>query len=600
MLSLAATALAQVEGGENGTDQVKSTNISEAQPVGAESSNISALEETDAKYLEWLEQNQWVILVIAALITIIAYVCGFLKYIKNMIFQGRRNRKPEENIRQTEEHKSQPSDVSDTPGPGKISNAPPYLSFNFTGRDKLLADLRAALASNGRVALYGLGGIGKTQLALRYIDQHKSDYEIIWWVKSGEPTTLASDYAELADKLNLSKREDADQKAIIEAVRNFLSKKRDWLLVFDNAEEPASVRSYLPQIDSGHVIITSRDSRDWKSAAMPLEVTKFDRKAESIKFLLERTGQNDATAADRLADVLGDLPLGLEQAGAYIRSTGESLSRYLELFQERQLEILEKFGPIGDEYTATVATTWDLSFQKAREEVPASTDLLNLCAFLAPDDIPKSLLTGGAKHLPETLASAVKDEMALNDAVAALRRYSLMTVGDDSLSVHRLVQAVARDRLSDEQRKRWAEAAVRLVNGAFPQKSQDVRTWDECSALLPHALAAAGHAEELEVAHEATSRLLNQAGLYLTGRAEFDEAKSVHERALEIDEKVYGPDHPEVATDVNNLGGVLEDLGDLAGARKSYERALKIFQHFLGEDHPKTKLVRKNLESLQP
>jgi tetratricopeptide (TPR) repeat protein len=634
---MAATALAQVEGGENGTDQVRPTNISEAQLVGAESSNIGALEETDAKYLEWLEQNQWVILVIAALITIIAYVCGLLKYIKNIIFQGRRNRNPEENIPQTEERKSQPSDVSDTTGPGKISNAPPYLSFNFTGRDKLLADLRAALASNGRVALYGLGGIGKTQLALRYIDQHKSDYEIIWWVKSGEPTTLASDYAELANKLNLSKREDADQKAIIEAVRNCLSKKRDWLLVFDNAEEPASVRSYLPQIDSGHVIITSRDSRDWKSAATPLEVTKFDRKAESIKFLLERTGQNDATAADRLADALGDLPLGLEQAGAYIRSTGESLSRYLELFQERQLEILEKFGPIGDEYPATVATTWDLSFQKAREEVPASSDLLNLCAFLAPDDIPKSLLTDGVEHLPELLASAVTDEIALNDAVAALKRYSLMTVADDSLSVHRLVQAVARDRLSDEMRKRWSEAAVGLVNDAFPQKSQDVRTWEECSVLLPHALASAGHAEELEVTQNETVRLLNHAGNYLFGRAEFKEARFLFERALpiaeyvcgrdsnevasnvnnigevlrnmgdfvgakerferaiEINDKIFGPHHPTVAIGVNNLGAVLQDMGDLAGARKSFERALEIDEKVYGPDHPNVATDVNNL-----
>jgi tetratricopeptide (TPR) repeat protein len=189
--------------------------------------------------------------------------------------------------------------------------------------------------------------------------------------------------------------------------------------------------------------------------------------------------------------------------------------------------------------------------------------------------------------------------MKLNDAVAALKRYSLMTVADDSLSVHRLVQAVARDRLSDVDRKRWAEAAVQLVSKVFPYESYDFRTWAKCSILLPHALAAAGHSEELEVAHEATSRLLNQAGLYLRGRAEFSEAKSVHERALQIDEKVYGPDHPEVATDVNNLGGVLRALGDLAGAKKSYERALKIFQHFLGEDHPKTKTVRKNLESLR-
>jgi tetratricopeptide (TPR) repeat protein len=581
MMSLAATALAQMAGNESGTDQVKSTNLSEAKHIEVERFNNSDPEEKGERYLGWLEQNQWIILVIAALITIIAYVCGFLKYIKNIVSHGRENRNPEKSGSPTEEPKSPPSDVSDTPG--KISNAPPYLSFNFTGREKHLSDLRAVLISNGRVAIYGLGGIGKTQLALRYIDQHKSDYKIIWWVKSGEPTTLASDYAELAEKLDLPKKDETDQKVIIEAVRNCLSQKGNWLLVFDNAEEPASVRNYLPQIDSGHVIITSRDSRDWKSTATPLEVTKFDRKTESIKFLLERTGQNDVTAADRLADALGDLPLALEQAGAYIQETGISIPAYLKLFQERHEELLLRGKP--DAYPDTVATTWDLSFQKASEEVPTSADLLNLCAFLAPDDIPKSLLADGVKHLPEPLASAVKDKMALNDAVAALKRYSLITVADDFLSVHRLVQAVARDRLSSEERKRWAKAAVRLVNGAFPQESNDVRTWALCSVLLPHALAATEHAEGLGVVSKANGRLLNQVGSYLLGRGEFYEAKSAYEQALEIEKMVYSPNHPYVATIVSNLGEIQRNMGDLAGAKKSFEWALEIDEKVYGPDN---------------
>ena len=139
---------------------------------------------------------------------------------------------------------------------------------------------------------------------------------------------------------------------------------------------------------------------------------------------------------------------------------------------------------------------------------------------------------------------------------------------------------------------------MRLVNDAFPSGiTDDLRTWPVCARLLPHALAA-GHAEALEVASEATGRLLNQAGLYLKGRAEFAEAKAVLERALAIWEKVLGADHPNVATLVNNLGSVLHGLGDLEGARAAYERALAIFERFLGPDHPKTQLVRRNLDSL--
>jgi len=481
--------------------------------------------------------------------------------------------------------------------PGKISNIPHPHNPNFTGRKDLLEKLHQALASGERAAftqtsaITGLGGVGKTQLALEYSYRHAEDYRVVWWVRSEEPAALAADYAGLAGRLNLPEKDSQDQRITVEAVRRWLEENDGWLLVFDNAQEFKDLENFLPRAGSGHVIITSR-KQSWGGVARMLTVDMFTP-AESVAFLRRRTGQNDEDAAKALAEALGNLPLALEQAGAYIQETGISLSAYLKLFQERRKELLSRGKP--DAYPDTVATTWDLSSQKAREEVPASADLLNLCAFLAPDDIPKSLLTDGAEHLPEILASAVKDEMALNDAIAALKRYSLMNVADDSLSVHKLVQAVARDRMSENERKRWAEAAVRLVNGAFPQKSQDVRTWDECSALLPHALAAAGHSEELEVAHEATSRLLNQAGLYLGGRAEFSDAKSLHERALEIDEKVYGPDHPTVAIRVNNLGGVLRTMGDLEGATERFEQAIKIAENAYGPDHPDVAVYVNNL-----
>ncbi len=247
----------------------------------------------------------------------------------------------------------------------------------------------------------------------------------------------------------------------------------------------------------------------------------------------------------------------------------------------------------------------------------------------------------GAANLPEPLSSVLQDGIKLNDAVAALRRYSLINVTDDMFSVHRLVQAVTLDRLDENEKKRWAEAAVKLVNKAFPFYSDDVTTWPACSLLLAHALTSTKLAEKLEVAPETTGRLLNQAGIYLKGRADLLDAKALHERALAIgekvygpdhpqvaiyannlglvlqslgdlqgakkhyeralaiDEKVYGPDHPDVAIDVNNLGFVLKSLDDLQGAKKHYERALKIFQKSLGDRHPNTKTVQNNLNSLE-
>jgi tetratricopeptide (TPR) repeat protein len=480
-----------------------------------------------------------------------------------------------------------------------IWNISQHRNPNFTGREAILKALGLALISGEQAAwkqaITGMGGVGKTQLAVEYIYRHKADYKVIWWIRSEEPATMAADYASLAVDLNLPENESKDQTEIVKAVKRWLEHNPGWLLIFDNAQDPGEIRNYLPLGGAGHVIMTSRNPL-WGSVAKLLPARIFDR-AESIEFLCKRTGQKDNKAADALADELGDLPLALEQAGAYIETTGISLTAYQELFQSRRKELWEDETPPQD-YPDSVATTWSLAMERVSQESPVAADLLNLCAFLAPDDISLELLCGGAKHLPEPLAATANDKLAMNRAIKALRQYSLIAKSGEFLSVHRLVQAVVRDRLSEDDRKRWTETVVRLLSAAFPFDSDDVRTWHQCKRLLPHALAAATDAETREVAPHVTSHILNQTDLYLRGRTELAEAKVLFERALKIDEEAYGPDHPEVATDVNNLGGVLQDLDDLKGAKEHYERALAIFRKSLGEDHPSTATVRNNLELL--
>jgi tetratricopeptide (TPR) repeat protein len=482
------------------------------------------------------------------------------------------------------------------PGPPLISDLFPHRNPNFTGRESLLAQLCSALTSGQLAALtqaiHGLGGVGKTQLAVEYAYRHAAEYNLVWWVRAEEPAALAADYAALAGPLNLPQKDDPDQRLVVQAVRRELGQRTGWLLIFDNAQDPKDLRPYLPPGGAGHVLITSRYSA-WRGVANPLTVQVWER-TESVAFLLKRTGQADE-AADALAKALGDLPLALAQAGAYIETNRTTFAEYLELFQSRRTELWEdEHPPLG--YSRTVATTWSLAMDQVRQDSPAGVDLLNLCAFLGPDDIPQTLLSEGGEHLPQPLSATVTDLRAMNQAVAALLQYSLMEKAEDALSVHRMVQAVARDRLPEEARRTWAGAAVGLVNGAFPSDIQDdMLTWPVCARLLPHALAAAGHAEALGVAPEATGRLLNQTGLYLWGRAEFAEAKALLERALAIDEAAFGPDHPNVASAVNNLGLVLKDLGDLAGARAHYERALAIWERQLGPEHPQVATGVNNL-----
>ena len=483
-----------------------------------------------------------------------------------------------------------------------IWNVPFSQNPNFTGREQTLAELYSVLLSNQpgawKEALWGMGGVGKTQIAVEYAYRHKAEYEIVWWLRSEEPTTLSSDYAAMATDLDLAEKGLKEQSEIVKAVRRWLEHNSGWLLIFDNAQNPKSLNDFLPRGGGGHVIMTSRNP-EWGSDAKVLEIKVFSRQ-ESIDFLLDRTKLKDDAAAGALAEVLGDLPLALEQAAAYISKGGMPFSRYLEMFKKHRKKILERGEPTA--YLATVATTWEISLQRVLEDSPAGADLLKLFSFLAPDEIPKSLLIGGAEHLPETLASAIEDELELEDAISALRGYSLMSMAEglDSFSIHRLVQAVTLDRLSEDDRKEWAESAIRLVNDAFPFDVNNLETWEESRRLLPHALAAAGNAESeyLEIASEETAGLLNQAAGYLQMKGEFLEAKNNLEQALKIDEAVYGPDHPNVATIANNRGSVLQDLGELDEARKCFERALKIDEAVYGPDHLAVAIDVNNLGSV--
>jgi hypothetical protein len=294
---------------------------------------------------------------------------------------------------------------------------------NFTGREKMLTDLHDNLnsghASKWIQALTGLGGTGKTSLAREYAYRYKAEYDRVWWVRASELATLMMDYTDFAKELDLPQKDSPDKNAIVNAVKHWLEQNQKWLLIFDNAQEPDVVKEFLPQGGGGHVIITSRNP-NWASVAHRRDVEVFKPK-EAVEFVLKRTSKNDKASAKSLAEETGFLPLALEQAGAYIEETGILLSDYLIRFKKHRKTALERGRPA--DYPDTVATTWEISFQAVKEKLPASADLLNLCAFLAPDDIPKSLILEGAGDPPEPLASSTTDEFAFDEIVAELRHH---------------------------------------------------------------------------------------------------------------------------------------------------------------------------------
>ena len=247
------------------------------------------------------------------------------------------------------------------------------------------------------------------------------------------------------------------------AVHAVLTRRDDWLLVFDNVPDPGVIEGLVPPAGGGQVVITSRYA--FWPGGQAVEVPVLDREV-AAGFLLARTGAAGAEeeqAAGELADELGGLPLALEQAAAYMESTGRGIGQYLGLFRRRRAELLGR---------GEVATTWSLAFAELGD--PA-TGLLRLAACCAAEDIPLDLLLRprpglefGAQVAP-LLGPLLDDELARDDAVAGLRRYSLISAPQDGrVSVHRLVQAITLDQLPDDDRTAWRRAAALVIEAALP------------------------------------------------------------------------------------------------------------------------------------
>jgi len=208
---------------------------------------------------------------------------------------------------------------------------------NFTGREDIITTVRYNLNSEGTAvltqAITGLGGVGKTQIAVEYAYRHTHEYDLVWWVNAETAETLTADYIALANMLNLAVKTGADQTVFVNIVRYWLENTpRKWLLIFDNAGEPDQLSEFLPSSRNGQVLITSRNP-DWRQVANVLPIAPFEPE-EARQFLFKRTGEHDETAANRLAKLLGRLPLALEQAGALIGKRGMPLETYARLFMK--------------------------------------------------------------------------------------------------------------------------------------------------------------------------------------------------------------------------------------------------------------------------
>ena len=477
-------------------------------------------------------------------------------------------------------------------GAGLALRVAPRPAF-LAGREALLVELDARLAGDGsrgpRVAvLCGLGGAGKTSVAVEYAHRHLAEVEVCWQFAAEDPALLAAEFGVLAAQLG--PREAADAGDPVASVHGVLARMdAGWLVVFDNAPDAASVAPFVPPAGPGRVLITTQNQVWPPGRALDVPVLDVEVAAG---FLVSRTGDADEVAARELAGLLGGLPLALEQAAAYVQATGTTLARYLPLFRDRQADLLARGEVPG--HPADVAATIGLALSRLAEQAPAAAGLVRLLAFLAPEPVPLALLLAtdrAADRLSPAVAAAVGgllgDEVAAGDAIAALRRYSLLTpAGDGLVLVHRLVQAVTRARLPADEADGWQQAAAALVDAAIPADVRLPAAWPACAALLPHARAV------LDLTSDGSweiARYLGFSGSYPAAR---DLCQLIADAYTDSD--AYGPEYRDTLGARNQLAIWTGMAGDAAGARDQFAALLPVRERILGAEHPYTLTTRHN------
>ena len=446
--------------------------------------------------------------------------------------------------------------------------------------------------------LNGLGGVGKTRLAVEYAWRHANEYAARLFVGASSPEALQRNLAALCGRamLDLPEQSETDEAKQRDAVLAWLRQHPGWLLILDNidTEETAgAAEALLPQLSGGHVLLTSRLTR-WSGAVETLPVDTLAPDA-AVDFLLARTETrrrkhaDDLATAHTLSEELGRLALALEQAGAYIAQRRQGFAQYLAEWQGQRGKVLTWFDARLMNYHASVAITWQTSFDQLG--TPAR-ELLRRLAWLAPEPIPESLM-----DVPVPGSDAAEAE-ALG-ALAELEAYSLVTRASDvpNFSVHRLVQEVTRRSQEGEAAKVSLSEALRWIDAAFTGNGQDVRDWPVLDPLAPHARAVAARADAFGIA-DPVARLMNTLGVLLLEKALYAEAEPLMRRALAIDEASFGAQHPDVATALNTLAQLLQATNRLGDAERLMRRALVIDETSFGAQHSRVARDLNNLAQL--
>lgn len=434
---------------------------------------------------------------------------------------------------------------------------------HLAGRAADLAALARRLADAPIQVLHGTPGVGKSQIAAHFAHANAADYRVVFWLDAHEEPILVGGFRNLARDLGLPEADDTDVRVLRRAVQAWLGENDGWLLLFDRARESSQLEGWLPDRPRGHVVVTST-SPVWRRLGTPHRLDPLDV-AAGAQYLLVRTDSRERTEAERLAKTLGGLPLALEQAATYVETTGSTLARYAALFADASADLLAA-GPAPSDYGLTVAATVGI----ASDGLPASALLLaHALAELDARWLPRPAVERIADALGE---GAPRGLIEIDLALGALAGRALITLEQDRVLMHGLVQDVLRHQIQESDRPRILSATQKGLRDALVGDAQLVSSFGVYRDLLPHVLAVTGRAFDAGAVEPDTMHLLDRVATHLQQQGRYDEAATQFERAIEAADRFGTRDLDRLMVRMNQAACV--DFIDTGKANELYSELL--------------------------
>ena len=476
-----------------------------------------------------------------------------------------------------------------------ISNLPPRSNY-FIGNDEQIEFIANAFKNSNHVVIgqtiSGLGGIGKTQLAIEFAYRYASNYQTaIWLVNAESSASVYNEFIKFSSDLKIQQSENWTEDELGEVTRNWMQANTNWLIIFNNLVSDTTIEKYVPEsLLGGHILITTRNTQMISGFNIDLSVFSPN---EAVAFLHKRLGDKYSSDADAhsLAQQLGCLPLALEQAAAYILINKININDYSKLLDRNGLSIFDDAAKPTD-YSNIVSKTLYSSITHLSDE---AQQLISICAYMAPDNIPIRLFQDSREILPEPLKTNA--EQRFSNILVELRNSSLINGDEGHINIHRMTQVLIRQ--NHFENTQWLDYCFAAIQTVIPHdfSTFESRTWFEC--LATHVDSILRFSMDQYIENDEKQRqiadLYHKSGCGNEHLGNYPKALECYYKALAIREKFLGNEHPDTASTYNDIAVVYSSQGDYSKALEWYYRALAVREKMLGKEHPDTAATYNNI-----